>query len=258
MKYVKIALILSFLFFISLESGYTHFGMVIPSDNMVMQDESRTIDIHLSFSHPFEMIGMILEKPHQVILARDGKTTEIKDQLIPEDVMGFPAWKLNYGLKRPGAHIFAMVPKPYWEPSEDSFIIHYTKTVVAAFGDESGWDHEIGMKAEIVPLSRPFGLYSGNIFQGTVKKDGKPIPYVTVEVEYYNQDKKVISPNDYMITQTVKADQNGVFSYAVPKPGWWGFAALTESEDTIKMKGQDKAVELGAVIWVQFEGWQEK
>ena len=44
-------------------------------------------------------------------------------------------------------------PQPYWEPAEDAFIIHYTKTVVTAFGDDGGWDEEIGLKTEIVPLA---------------------------------------------------------------------------------------------------------
>ncbi|MFP4573767.1 MAG: hypothetical protein ACLFNW_12435 [Desulfobacterales bacterium] len=29
----------------------------------------------------------------------------------------------DYKVKRPGRHIFAMTPKPYWEPAEDGFII---------------------------------------------------------------------------------------------------------------------------------------
>ncbi len=40
-----------------------HFGMLIPSDSMVMQADSRTINLTLSFSPPMEMVGMELEKP---------------------------------------------------------------------------------------------------------------------------------------------------------------------------------------------------
>jgi cobalt/nickel transport protein len=152
--------------------------------------------------------------------------------------------------------MFAMEPQPYWEPAEDCYIIHYTKTVVTAFGDDEGWDAELGLKTEIVPLAKPYGLYAGNIFQGVVKLDGEPVPYAEVEVEYYNQDQSATAPTDYMVTQTVKADQNGVFSYAAPKAGWWGFAALNTADYTLKADGQDKDVELGAVIWVRFEEWQ--
>jgi len=147
---------------------------------------------------------------------------------------------------------------PYWEPAEDCYIIHYTKTVIAAFGDDEGWEREVGLKTEIVPLTKPFGLYSGNIFQGIVKLDGKIVPFAPVEVEYYNKDKKAIAPTDYMITQTIKADKNGVFSYAAPAAGWWGFAALNTSDRKMMHENQEKDTELGAVLWVKFEKWQEK
>ena len=62
-----------------------------------------------------------------------------------------------------------------------------------------------------------------------------------------------------MVTQTIKADGNGVFTYAATKPGWRGFAALNEADFKLKTKsGEEKAVELGAVIWVHFENWQQK
>jgi len=151
-----------------------------------------------------------------------------------------------------------MEPEPYWEPAEDCFIVHYTKAVVAAFGDDGGWDTEIGLMTEIVPLSKPFGLYAGNVFQGIVKVNGNPVPYAAVEVEFYNKDGKAEAPTDYMVTQTSKADQNGVFTYSAPKAGWWGFAALNEADFKLKADGEDKAVEIGAVIWVKFHEWQSK
>ncbi len=62
-----------------------------------------------------------------------------------------------------------------------------------------------------------------------------------------------------MVTQTIKADENVVFTYAVPKSDWWGFAALNEADFKLKTKsGEQKGVELGAVIWVHFEDWQQK
>ena len=132
-------------------------------------------------------------------------------------------------------------------------LIHYTKTVVTAFGDDEGWDEEVGLKTEIVPLAKPFGLYTGNVFQGVVKLNGKIVPFGEVEVEYYNEDGKAKAPTDYMVTQTIKADMNGVFTYAAPKAGWLGFAALNEADFKLKLKsGEEKGVGLGAVIWVKF------
>ena len=173
-------------------------------------------------------------------------------------VMGHRAWKTAYPINRPGVYAFYMEPEPYWEPAEDSCIMHYTKSVVAAFGDDEGWDEEIGLKTEIVPLSKPFGLYAGNVFQGIVKLDGKSVPFAEVEVEYFNIDKRCTAPTAFMITQTIKADGNGVFTYSAPVAGWWGFVALNDADYKLPHQGEEKDVELGAVIWVFFHDMKQK
>ena len=233
-----------------------HFGMIIPSDAMIMQGEPQMVTLKLSFSHPFEGVGMALNKPKVVGVRVNGKKLDLLDRVNQSRVMGHTAWKIDYKVNRPGVYMFYMEPEPYWEPAEDCFIIHYTKTVVTAFGDDEGWDEEIGLKTEIIPLSKPFGLYAGNIFQGIVKLNGKPVPFANVEVEYYNENGTAVAPTDYMISQTIKADKNGVFTYAAPKSGWWGFAALNTAKNKIIHDGKEKDVELGAVIWVQFHDWQ--
>jgi cobalt/nickel transport protein len=196
---------------------------------------------------------MDMEKPAKCELVLDGNKTDLIPLLKETKVMDRKAWTAGYKINRPGVYWVYMEPKPYWEPAEDCYIIHYTKTVVAAFGEDSGWDEPLGLKTEIVPLSRPFGLYAGNVFQGVVLLDGKPAPGTEVEVEYYNRDKKSEAPNDYFVTQVTKADENGVFTFAVPKAGWWGFAGLNTSEKKIKHEGKDKDVEIGAVLWIEFK-----
>ncbi len=258
MKLINAAILTMTLVFLFSNNCLAHYGMVIPSDNMIMQDEKREIKLNLSFSHPFEIIGMELVKPKAFFVVKNGKKLDLAGELAPVSVMGKPAWAMNFPVKRPGAYAFVMEPTAYWEPSEDCYIIHHTKTIVAAFGDDSGWDEEVGLKTEIIPLSRPFGLYTGNLFQGIVKLDGKPVPYADVEIEFYNQYKTAIAPTYYMITQTIKTDQNGVFSYCAPVSGWWGFAALSISDKKMMHNGEKKDIELGAVLWVKFETWQEK
>ena len=256
-SFISVGFVLSVLIF-TVAPALAHFGMLIPSDSMAMQEDARTVKIEASFSHPFEMIGMELVKPKVLSVMANGKAQDLLGSLKPIKVMGHSAWQIDYPVKRPGVYMFHMEPTPYWEPAEDCFIIHYTKTVVTAFGDDEGWDAEIGLKTEIVPLSKPFGLYAGNVFQGIVKMNGKPVPYAEVEVELYNADKKYEAPTDYMVTQTIKADGNGVFTYAAPKAGWWGFAALNEADFKLKHEGQEKSVEIGAVIWVKFEDFKTK
>jgi hypothetical protein len=49
--------------FILAGQASAHFGMVIPSDSMVMQGENKDVTVTLSFSHPFEGHGMELVTP---------------------------------------------------------------------------------------------------------------------------------------------------------------------------------------------------
>ena len=252
MKKFFIFIIMTIIASFSAGVALAHFGMLIPSDSMVMQNDNRTINVILSFSHPFEGEGMELVKPNVFGVMANGEKADLLETLTKTKVMGHTAWETSYTIKRPGVYMFYMEPKPYWEPAEDCYIVHYTKTVVTAFGDDEGWDQEIGLKTEIVPLSKPYGLYTGNVFQGIVKMDGKPVPFGEVEVEYYNKERKAQAPTDYMVTQTIKADANGVFTYSAPKAGWWGFAALNTSDKNIK--GKD--VEIGAVLWVKFHDWK--
>ncbi|NLW80452.1 MAG: DUF4198 domain-containing protein [Desulfovibrionales bacterium] len=229
-----------------------HFGMVIPSASTAMDKKEAAIELALSFSHPMQGVGMPLDSPTSVRVFVNGQAEDLLSALKPAKIMNHEAWKLLYTMKKPGVYQFVMEPKPYWEPAEDCFIVHYTKTVVAAFGEEEGWEEPVGVKTEIVPLSRPFGNYAGNVFTGQVLLDGKPVPGAVVEVEFYNQKGAYKAPNDYMVTQVVKGDDNGVFTYAVPWAGWWGFAALNTSEAKMDHQGKAKDVELGAVLWTEF------
>lgn len=229
-----------------------HFGMVIPSRSVVEDKKDAAISLELSFSHPMEMVGMPLARPKAVRVYFGDEAEDIAASLQAAKVMNHDAWKVPYTVTKPGVYQIVMEPEPYWEPAENCFIVHYTKTYVAAFGEEEGWDEPAGLKTEIVPLTRPFGNYAGNVFQGRVLIDGRPVPNAEVEVEYYNKDGKYAAPNEYMVTQVIKADSEGVFTYGIPFAGWWGFAALNTADKKMHHDGKEKDVELGAVIWMEF------
>ncbi len=236
--------------------AHAHFQMLIPSDDMVGSPAERHLRLDIKFWHPFEGHGMSMEMPTQFGVHFAGKNIDLRNKLQAHQFMdkggknrdGFIA---DYDITKPGDYIFYIEPKPYWEPSEESYIIHYTKVIVNAFGLEKGWDDAVGLKTEIIPLTRPYGLYTNNVFQGIVKLDGKPAPFSKVEVEYYNQDSQLQAPDDPMITQVVKTDANGVFTYAMPRAGWWGFAALHHDKKMMEHDGKRYPVEIGALLWVK-------
>lgn len=240
--------------------SHAHFGTIIPSDDIVTQEDSKKLSLEVKFIHPLEQHYMELVQPKQFGVQHGGKKIDLLPTL--KEAKGksvdqseeFTFWKTEYQIKRPGDYTFYVEPKPYWEPAEDCFIVHYTKVCVNALGMEEGWDEPLGLETEIVPMTRPYGLWTNNIFTGQVLLQGKPVPGAEVEVEYLNESPNnpsvVTAPSDPYVTQVVKADANGVFSYAMPRAGWWGFAALNEADWKLQHDGVEKGVEIGAVYWV--------
>ena len=233
-------------------STFAHFQTVMASKSVVSQNESPKITLTYEFTHPFEQQLMNMEKPKEAGVFFEGKKTSLLNTLQAVDKNKLMTWKSEYTFKEPGVYQFYVDPVPYFEASEEKFIRHQSKTIVDAFGSGEGWDKPIGLKAEIVPLSRPYSLYTGNLFSAQVLYKGKPVPNAEVEIEYYNT-KGLKAPNEMYITQVVKADKNGVFHVVLPQEGWWGFAALMDDDEKIKKDGKSYTVELGAVLWLKTE-----
>lgn len=240
--------------FVMVSTASAHFQMILPSDDLINEGEDSEIDIQLIFTHPAEASHtMDMEKPVSFGVLNKGRKKDLTDTLNSFTYFGGKAWETSYNIRGFGDFVFYLEPAPYYEKMEDGYITQITKVVVNNLGMPTDWDAELGLKAEIVPLNKPYGLWTGNVFQGIVKMDGEPVPYAEIEVERLNAPafsglvgEGQEFPSDAHITQVVRADENGVFTFGIPKEGWWGFAALMEGED-INGKGH----EVGAVMWIK-------
>jgi cobalt/nickel transport protein len=162
-----------------------------------------------------------------------------------------------------GDHVMILTPTPYYEKNEDIYIQQITKTMVNVAGLPTDWDKDFGLKAEIVPLTKPYAIWEGGSFTGVVKSNGEPVPYAEVEVEYLNADidmkaykmgtLKYEAPQDSFVTMGIKANKDGEFTFALPKAGFWGFAALGVGSDS-EYKGKELSQD--AVIWVEAKPMQ--
>lgn len=232
-------------------AALAHFQELIPSTDIIAAEGDRAVTLDLTFTHPMEG-GPVMEMapPVRFGVMTGGKKTDLKAALTPAPKQGKSAFSAKYAFKEPGAYVFFLEPQPYWEPAEKKFIVHYTKVVTDFAGGEE-WDAPVGFPLEIQPLARPYGLWTGNLFRGIVKRDGKPLPFAEIEVEWRN-DGTVKAPSDPFVTQVIKADDRGVFAYAMPRAGWWAFNAVAESDKTLKAPdGKPGKIEMGGTIWVK-------
>lgn len=227
-----------------------HFQELLPSADVLPEGGAVTLD--LVFTHPMEG-GPVMEmaKPARFGAVIAGKPVELAATLEERKVDGKTTWQVTHELKEPGAAVYFVEPKPYWEPAEGKYIIQYAKVVVDSHASGKGWDQMAGLPVEIEPLVRPTGLWTGNTFRGVVRKNGQPAPFASVEIEYVN-DGAVKAPNDAFVTQVIKADGAGTFAYSMPRAGWWGFSALLEGDQPMTSPdGKPAPVELGALMWVK-------
>ena len=235
-------------------TAHAHFLVLKPSTD-ILEGKERSVTLEAKFTHPIEG-----EPNMDFEIANSGAVINGKRLKLSWKRVEIPAvkgsskkvssFKAEFRIRRPGVYQFYVDPKPYFEPTEGKFIKQITKVYVEAFGLEEGWDRPIGLKAEIVPLTKPFGIWEGNTFRGRVFINGKPAANVNVEVEYLNPGNVKV-PADAFVPQVVKTDENGYFVYTIPWAGWWGFSAIGDGGKLRHEDGKLYPVELDAVIWVK-------
>jgi len=212
-----------------------HFLAVVPEADFV---KKREVKFKVEFTHPAEGGPAMPFEVERATVYLYGKFYPVKLEKKGLTYEG------SFKVVRPGVYQLVVEQKPYWEESEGLYIKQVAKVFVDAYGWEEGWDRPVGLKVEVVPQVRPFGLWEGNTFVGRVYKDGKPLAGATVEVEYYN-DRGLKYPVPVLTTQTLKTDERGYFYYTLPWSGWWGFSVLTEGQTH-----EGKPLELDAVLWI--------
>ena len=258
----KIIVAATFLTLFVTVPAWAHFQMVYTPESAL--EKAETIDFKLVFTHPFEAgHTMDMGVPEEFFVVRKEKKKDLTKTLKPITWASLTnsgkAYETSYKLRGMGDNVFCLVPAPYYEAEEEVYIQQITKTVINTAGFPTDWDAEIGLPAEIVPLDKPYALWTGNVFRGIVKGGGKPVPYAEIEVEYLNHqplmDKNAFAkaaaaeaPQDAFVTMTIKANAAGEFAFGIPKAGWWGFCALGAGPAK-EFKGKELSQD--AVIWVQ-------
>ncbi len=242
-------------------SAMAHFQMVYTPNTAL--EKGKTIEFKHVFTHPFaDEHTMDMAGVEEFYVINKEKKKDLKDTLKPITWKGKhnagKAYESEYKARRMGDHLFVMKPVPYYEEGEGIYIQQITKTVVNVAGTPTDWDAELGLKAEIVPLTKPYAIWEHGSFTGIVKSNGKPVPFAEIEVEYINNTpdmknnamgkNRYEAPQDAFVTMGIKANKDGEFTFSIPKAGFWGFCALGAGSDK-EYKGKELSQD--AVIWVE-------
>jgi len=242
-------------------SAMAHYQMMYTEETAL--EMAKKVNFNIVFTHPFSgaytmnMSGVeefyVLNKKKTKDLKKDLQEVVYKD--IHNDGKGYV---LSYKARRMGDHLFVLKPTPYYDETTKSYIQQITKTIINVAGIPTVWDKELGLKAEIVPLTKPYAIWKGSSFTGIVKSNGKVVPYAKVDVKYLNRDidtktntlgkPQIKASQDAFVNMVIKANKDGEFTFALPKKGFWGFKASNIGVDK-EYKG--KKLSQDAVLWIQ-------
>ena len=240
-------------------AAFAHFQLAYTPD--VNVSGAGDVPYKLIFWHPFEN-GHVMDmgKPEAFFAVHKGKKIDLMDSLSPMRFKGSgneaDAYDATLPVKRNGDYIVVLEPAPYYEGSEDIYIQQITKSFLNKGGIPTGWNEPVGLKTEIVPLNKPTNILVGSTFTGRVLTEGKPAAGVEIEIEYMAAEpdmgantpgevKAEPSPGGSLVAIS---DDNGYFTFGIPKAGFWGFAALGSGPDT---EFEGKELSQDAVIWIK-------
>jgi cobalt/nickel transport protein len=201
-----------------------HFGILQPQSALAPRD--KPVSFLYTWGHPFEHQLFDATRPESVVvLAPDGKRTELgraveKTTIATPEKKNVTAYRFQFTPGQRGDFTFVLTAAPLWMEAEREFYQDTVKVVLHVLA-QRGWDNPVGRGFELVPLTRPYGLQPGMVFQAQALVDGKPLAGAMVEVERYNPAPPKVLPPDEQITRRVKTDPNGVLTCTLTEAGWW-------------------------------------
>jgi cobalt/nickel transport protein len=235
--------------------GSAHFNMLLPPTASARKGEALTITYQ--WGHPFE--HQLFDAPQPlslIVLAPDGKKTELTDRLEriarksePKDVT---AYQLRFTPELRGDYVFVLQTPPIWM-EEDGEFLQDTVKVVLHVQAQKGWDAALD-EFEFLPLTRPYGLRPGMVFQAQMlpKPSSGTGAFGLVEVERYNAEPPRELPPDEQMTRTVKLDPNGVATTTLTEPGWWCLT-VGRLHGTRMREGKSYPLRRRATLWVHVD-----
>lgn len=235
-----------------------HFQLLYsPATNV---NGAQDMPLMLVFWHPYSN-GPVMDMgpPEALFAINRGQQIDLTGSLQPIEFQGADnaaaAYRAELPIRRAGDYVVVLKPAPFYEASEDIYIQQITKSYINQGQLPTDWDQPQGLETEILPLVKPTNVLAGSTFRGRVVSDGQPVAGATIEVELIASlpDMQANTAGPALRSEppggalVVLSDDHGYFSFGIPHPGTWGFAALGVGPQT---SHEGKTLSQDAVIWV--------
>ncbi len=210
---------------------------------------------------PFQGIVRDLLPPKAFMALPNGKKepvalsiVNVKDYATGKERRGY---RPHYTPTQKGDYYLCLVSQPAFVQEVGEVWQEFTK-VPLHVAVETSWPKPVGLKAEIIPLTRPYGLEAGAVFRGQVLYQGKPVKDALVQFTYYHgyflpqKDLPKQQGGDTDLARmypSVRTDTEGLFTVYLNKAGWWLISARLPQGYTT-LGGQRFPLILRASIWL--------
>ncbi len=225
------------LFLVLPASAPAHYNMLLPKSPSV--ERGKEVTLIYQWGHPFEHELFDAPLPESVIvLGPDGKKTDLIKTLKKVSAKvgkrDVTAYEIPFTPEEPGDYVFVLHTPAIWMAAEGVYYQDVVKVVLHVQA-QKGWDQWEDSTFELTPLTRPYGLVAGTVFQAQLTRSLKkaepdanpktPLGPYFVEIERYNATPPKELPADEFLTRTVKTDPNSVVTCDLPETGWWCLTA---------------------------------
>lgn len=250
-----------------------HFTMLFPEKHTVQKGESVTFTYQ--WGHPFEHQLFDAVAPQSLlVVAPDGKATSYPGDFLKKisvpgaDGKKAVAFQFSYKPEQRGDYVFWMQLPPVWMEEEEQYFQDNVKVVLHVQA-QKGWENVTGKGWEVQPLTRPYGLTPGMVFQARSYHPPEKIAFMPMgggkdierwreapalgplfEIERYHPTPPKELPADEFITRTARSDSNGVVTTTLTEPGWWALTALAEKPEKMKRNDKEYPVQRRTTLWV--------
>jgi cobalt/nickel transport protein len=234
------------------QTAQAHFHILLPQAPAVKRGEPVTVTYE--WGHAFEHHLLDAPAPESVqVIGPDGRSSDLTKNLEKVRVAGaegkqVAAYRLRFTPPLRGDYTFVLRTCPIWIDDDEVFLQDIVKVVLHVQA-QKGWDAVAPATFQLVPLTRPYGLQPGLVFQARTEGIDQPLKGAPVEIERYNAMPPKEMPPDEQITRTAKTDPNGVLTCTLTEPGWW---AVTVQRDagTHQRNGKTYPLRQRATFWV--------
>jgi hypothetical protein len=230
-----------------------HYSMLLPDRHSVKKGEKVTFVYQ--WGHPYEHALSDAPWPKKlIVIPPGGKELDLLPTLeafkqAGADGKDVTSYRFHFTPEQRGDYTFLLRSAPLALDDDKEKVTDIVRVVLHVQTHGDWWASAEGESIDFSPLTRPYGLLPGMVFQARaswtrpssggsgVTGGGVQIPWgqllpanrlegVLVEFERYNAQPPKETPDDELITFKTITNLDGVATLSLPEPGWWAITLV--------------------------------